>query len=173
MPQPSSLPPCTLGNEEVAWCWLHVTLERVDRAPLLSRPVQRPSCLRLLQPVIFFSPDSSPFLSLGGHDLHPPPGMGTCAGWQGRHGEWFRDVTTCRPARGRLKTLLEPLRKGHSLWVLLVAILPPKQRAYLERESKLRGGEGFLLLSNTGVQPHGKHYAWTFTLHEPTNSPCC
>ena len=48
-------------------------------------------------------------------------------------------MTTCRRVRNRLRTLLEPSRKGHSLWVLLVAVVPLKQRAYLERESKLRG----------------------------------
>ena len=35
--------------------------------------------------VIFFSPDSSPFLSLGGRDLHAPLGTGTCAGLNSHH----------------------------------------------------------------------------------------
>ena len=66
--------------------------------------------------------------------------MGTFTTLPSHHGEWFRDVTTCRPGRSRLRTLLELWSKGHSLWVLLVVMLLPKQGAYLKRESKLRSG---------------------------------
>ena len=37
-------------------------------------------------------------------------------------------MTTYRSVRSRLRTLLDPLTKGQSPWVLLVVFLPPKQK---------------------------------------------
>ena len=54
-------------------------------------------------------------------------------------------MTTCRPVRSRLRTLLEPLRKGQSLWVLLVVILPPKQKG-LPKKGNQNWGVGTSLV---------------------------
>ena len=71
--------------------------------------------------------------------------MGTCAGLNGHHSEWFRDATTCRPVRSRLRTLLEPLKKGQSPWVLLVVFLPPKQKG-LPKKGNQNWGVGTSLV---------------------------
>ena len=95
-------------------------------------PAQHLSCLLPYDLAISCLQESSPFLSLGGRDLHIPPGMGLCHRPAWSAPEWFRNVTTFRLVRSRLGTLLEASRKGHSLWVVLVV----KQGASLKRESK-------------------------------------